>query len=811
MTNTLDPYHKWLGIPPTEQPPNHYRLLGITIFENDPEVIEAAADARMSHLKTYQLGKYYVLSERLLGEVSIARVCLLNSDKKAEYDQDLRSRQQEDVESDDIVDQTGYDLPTVKVHNMPKRPWPRHRVTAVAVTVLLCLVVLAVGLTKKKDLSDDNVASTEASGYSNASSTAEKTKTPLAVSTTTAEQVITPIEKRLETLPHAKSNTLIGQSDGKPTAWEAEKCALVTSAVVEKTSEPESTVAESAKDAFVTPDTALSTPAQVPTLKTKHPIPSQAVQKEILQQLNEIYNLSTAKTTETKLKLAKDLFDLANRSDENPNERFMLLREVIKLAQDIGKPSLAFEAVDAIDADFDIDVLNIKCKILSQFEVGGKDSEQAEEFIDTIRSLINQARAEDRYDVAMNLADAAYQACLRSSNKQARKTIFKLRASIKELLGSWHQVQNAQEKLKNTPNDPNANLILGSWHCFVNDDWDQGLPLLAKSSDKVLAKLAEQELADPKKLEDQVGLADGWWEVSQTAEGTTRLAVKQRALYWYEIAADQPNTGLVKAKIEKRLNELEKTRIKIAPMFVYLPSGEGDDANQRLRVGKKRTKGPKYYYLSEMQGFDIKKGPCGFNSTTVVIPGVAKCSHSLQMHPPTESFSTVKYRLDKQFQMFAGGVVITRGSTGAEPLSAITFAIFGDSRLLWRSTPIKRLDTPQFFNVSVRGVGVIELRVICPGHQERAHAHWLDPHLQARRHLKSLTANKQTRESLLPAQDNARSGHTVKRVGKLIPSRIEEVVRFSKQDGPYELMGQVLISKKGVLLIERGTTIYAGQ
>ena len=28
-------YHKWLGIPPEEQPPNHYRLLGIALFEKD--------------------------------------------------------------------------------------------------------------------------------------------------------------------------------------------------------------------------------------------------------------------------------------------------------------------------------------------------------------------------------------------------------------------------------------------------------------------------------------------------------------------------------------------------------------------------------------------------------------------------------------------------------------------------------------------------------------------------------------------------------------------------------------------------------
>ena len=37
----LDPYYLWLGIPPSEQPPNHYRLLGVSAFESNEQVIEA--------------------------------------------------------------------------------------------------------------------------------------------------------------------------------------------------------------------------------------------------------------------------------------------------------------------------------------------------------------------------------------------------------------------------------------------------------------------------------------------------------------------------------------------------------------------------------------------------------------------------------------------------------------------------------------------------------------------------------------------------------------------------------------------------
>ena len=87
---TFDPYHTWLGIPPEEQPPNHYRLLGVGLFESQPDVIASAADRQMGHLRTFQAGKHSELSQRLLNEVAAAKVCLLNPGKKAVYDEQLR-------------------------------------------------------------------------------------------------------------------------------------------------------------------------------------------------------------------------------------------------------------------------------------------------------------------------------------------------------------------------------------------------------------------------------------------------------------------------------------------------------------------------------------------------------------------------------------------------------------------------------------------------------------------------------------------------------------------------------------------------
>ena len=48
MPKPFDPYYTWLGIPPEEQPPDHYRLLGVKPLEENLDAIEHAADRQMA-------------------------------------------------------------------------------------------------------------------------------------------------------------------------------------------------------------------------------------------------------------------------------------------------------------------------------------------------------------------------------------------------------------------------------------------------------------------------------------------------------------------------------------------------------------------------------------------------------------------------------------------------------------------------------------------------------------------------------------------------------------------------------------------
>lgn len=92
MSSAFDPYHKWLGIPPAQQPPNFYRLLGIEVFEADRDVIDAAANQRTSYLHDLANGEFVKYSQQLLNEVAAARRCLLNLQQKMAYDAQLRQQ-----------------------------------------------------------------------------------------------------------------------------------------------------------------------------------------------------------------------------------------------------------------------------------------------------------------------------------------------------------------------------------------------------------------------------------------------------------------------------------------------------------------------------------------------------------------------------------------------------------------------------------------------------------------------------------------------------------------------------------------------
>ena len=128
----FDPYYEWLGIAPKDQPPNHYRLLGVDRFESNPKVIASAADRQMAFLRTFQIGPRSKETQKLLTEVSAAKICLLDAHQRALYDASLQA--------------TSFPTVAPSRRKRPRRNTSRYRVVLFTVQIVVGAVGgLAVG------------------------------------------------------------------------------------------------------------------------------------------------------------------------------------------------------------------------------------------------------------------------------------------------------------------------------------------------------------------------------------------------------------------------------------------------------------------------------------------------------------------------------------------------------------------------------------------------------------------------------------------------------------------------------------------
>lgn len=155
MPEPFDAYYAWLGIPPGEQPPHAYRLLGVRLFENDLDVIRTAADRQMTHLRTYQLGEHSERSQRLLNEVAAARAQLTDPKKKALYDRRLAMQFEAStpaaqlpvgIEQVDLSD-IDAEMPRAKfvARRPPKKTLPWRILAAVSGAVVVVIILVLVG------------------------------------------------------------------------------------------------------------------------------------------------------------------------------------------------------------------------------------------------------------------------------------------------------------------------------------------------------------------------------------------------------------------------------------------------------------------------------------------------------------------------------------------------------------------------------------------------------------------------------------------------------------------------------------------
>jgi formylglycine-generating enzyme required for sulfatase activity len=600
MSDQFDPYHEWLGIQPHEQPPNHYRLLGISLFEKAPGVIENAADQRMAHLRNYQTGKRVAESQRLLNEVAAAKVTLLNPAKKTAYDKSLQARL---TGSTAGASRTADELsePGASGTANARTRWLPIIAMGTAGVLAAAIVIWVLSRHTTPPIDADNQTANAADNK--AATSATEAQKPVASAAAPKTTVAKPSPVKQNT-PAADSSTVaitrpsaVLVSPG-PEMHSEENSAHVAPEKSEETSGDNSGTQRESTEKAPTEKGPVDNQPRVEAVAQKIALPSKAEQAQVMSKIDEVYAPSRASTSADKAKLAKQMLDAGRQSDSNRTEQFVLFRRSAELARDAAEADLMLEVVDAIaTAGFDIKPNTLKSQLLKQlFKQNAAAEASLYSGISTACvKFAEDAAADGACDEATEVLDAAHRSIAAAiphaakalasakalanrartpadrsekldhldkcqaevdSLKAAQMAVAEGLKSVKKTAAEMAVIITAQEKLKSAPDDPDACLTVGSWYCFKKSNSSEGLKLLAKGSDQNLKKLAALELSGKANTAaDMLARGDAWWESSEGQQygDATKASMRNFARNYYRVALPDLPEGLEKFRVEKRM------------------------------------------------------------------------------------------------------------------------------------------------------------------------------------------------------------------------------------------------------------------
>jgi PA14 domain/Lectin C-type domain len=267
-------------------------------------------------------------------------------------------------------------------------------------------------------------------------------------------------------------------------------------------------------------------------------------------------------------------------AEDDPAERYVLLRDARDFAAAGGDPDTAMRAVARLDQLFHPRPLETRDAALEALVKSSKkvmSPDASERNALAIYQMIEAALTVGDYDLARRAVEASGQI-----REPALQDLVKSSATL--LAGIEEQAAAARAagaKLAGSPEDAPSNLTAGTYLCIGRGDWDAGVALLAKGSDAQLKALAAAE-AGAKDAPASLAVADEWWEAAGAKSGRAREAMRRRAAHWYVLAAP----GLPAAQreqAEKRLGELRLSTLRPG-LITDLYDGQDFQRHQRLRL-----------------------------------------------------------------------------------------------------------------------------------------------------------------------------------------------------------------------------------
>jgi hypothetical protein len=567
----FDPYHKWLGIPPHEQPPNLYRLLGVSLFESDADVIAYAADQRMTLLRSIASGPHSGLSQRLLNEIAAAKITLLKPEKKQAYDAELRAKQlppampTQDVAAvvPATTDIASFAAPIGPAGARIRRtPQSRSRgpLMWIGFAVVSCAAIagLLYALNQQgqrpQQAKRDNPKETKQDAADNTAIRTEFTEGEASESNPAGK--LTATTNRSGT---ANSQDVDGETPGpraQPEKKSKNRGRLKKDGPKQPVDGQAARVQQPANNLPDPPQPPIANPAAEAAKRVAIPTADELARVEkAIEDLMKA-DFAKAKNNPLKAELARRLFELAKGTRDDAAAAYVQPRKGIDLAAESGQNDLAWEMIDTLAERFDVDDLAEKEKSLTTVGRLAKNAEQNHALAETWVLLTREAIERDDYELAMRTANEARRTARLSADAVFVKIVESSMQNLQHVKDAYAVAKPAKERLVADSDDAEAAAMWGRFLCAFKNDWTAGLPLWAKTSDVKLADLLKRDLAAPADNEARVKLGDEWFAAADSeTETLPRQSLKARAAHWYKEALPQLS-GLTKVRLEKRIEEI---------------------------------------------------------------------------------------------------------------------------------------------------------------------------------------------------------------------------------------------------------------
>ena len=151
-------------------------------------------------------------------------------------------------------------------------------------------------------------------------------------------------------------------------------------------------------------------------------------------------------------------------------------------------------------------------------------------------------------------------------------------------------MQKGLAALKSNPDDPAANLTVGRFRCFRRNEWQGGLPHLAKVANEKLAAAAQLDAAAGNNPKAQLKAADAWEKAAEGAKEDKQACV-ERAHFLYTSAVAVGLTGLELQQANNRLTALTSALPPPHPkQTITFPDGSQADVHPGM-IGRILVKG----------------------------------------------------------------------------------------------------------------------------------------------------------------------------------------------------------------------------